>query len=140
MSARPPNRGRSPSSAPRRPCAARSTPGCRPSTPLDQEFNSLDNRARRQRPYIRSQAHEGWRPLPAHYDDGGFSGGSLERPALQRLLAEVRARRVDVIVVYKVDRLSRALSDSPAGRAVRRVWRVVRVGDPGVQHHTSRAA
>jgi DNA invertase Pin-like site-specific DNA recombinase len=78
---------------------------------LDQEFNSLDNQREAAEAYVRSQAHEGWRLLPDRYDDGGFSGGSLERPALQRLLAEVRARRVDVIVVYKVDRLTRALSD-----------------------------
>ncbi|MCJ2124342.1 recombinase family protein [Methylobacterium sp. J-077] len=78
---------------------------------LDQEFNSLDNQREAAEAYVRSQAHEGWRLLPGRYDDGGFSGGSLERPALQRLLAEVRARRVDVIVVYKVDRLTRALSD-----------------------------
>ncbi|MCJ2012003.1 recombinase family protein [Methylobacterium sp. J-076] len=78
---------------------------------LDQEFNSLDNQREAAEAYIRSQAHEGWRLLSGRYDDGGFSGGSLERPALQRLLAEVRARRVDVIVVYKVDRLTRALSD-----------------------------
>ncbi|MGU3539789.1 recombinase family protein [Methylobacterium sp. A54F] len=78
---------------------------------LDQEFNSLDNQREAAEAYIKSQAHEGWRLLPACYDDGGFSGGSLERPALQRLLDEVRARRIDVIVVYKVDRLTRALSD-----------------------------
>ena len=78
---------------------------------LDQEFNSLDNQREAAEAYIRSQAHEGWRLLPGRYDDGGFSGGSLERPALQRLLVEVQARRVDVIVVYKVDRLTRALSD-----------------------------
>lgn len=78
---------------------------------LDQELNSFDNQREAAEVYVRSQAHEGWRLLHGHYDDGGFSGGSLERPALQRLLAEVRARRLDVIVVYKVDRLTRALSD-----------------------------
>ena len=62
-------------------------------------------------PGIRSQAHEGWRPLRDRYDDGGFSGGSLERPALQRLLDAIRARRIDIVVVYKVDRLTRSLSD-----------------------------
>ena len=108
---------------------------------LDQEFNSLDDQREAAEAYVRSQAHEGWRLLPGRYDDGGFSGGSLERPALQRLLAEVRARRVDVIVVYKVDRLTRALSDfAKYGRAVRRTRRLVRVGDPGVQHHHQHGA
>ncbi|MDP4026654.1 recombinase family protein [Methylobacterium sp. NEAU 140] len=78
---------------------------------LEQEFNSLHNQREAAEAYVRSQAHEGWRLLPERYDDGGFSGGTLERPALQRLLAAVRERRVDVIVVYKVDRLTRALSD-----------------------------
>ncbi|WP_018043882.1 recombinase family protein [Methylobacterium sp. 88A] len=78
---------------------------------LDQAFNSLDNQREAAEAYIKSQAHEGWRLLPEAYDDGGVSGGSLERPALQRLLAEVEAGRVDVVVVYKVDRLTRALSD-----------------------------
>jgi site-specific DNA recombinase len=78
---------------------------------LDQEFNSLDNQREAAEAYIKSQAHEGWRCLPAHYDDGGYSGGSMERPALQNLLCEIRAGRIDVVVVYKVDRLTRALAD-----------------------------
>ncbi|WP_375458343.1 recombinase family protein [uncultured Enterovirga sp.] len=78
---------------------------------LEQEFNSLDNQREAAEAYVKSQAHEGWRCLPGRYDDGGFSGGSMERPALQRLLAEIAARRVDVVVVYKVDRLTRSLSD-----------------------------
>ena len=78
---------------------------------LEQEFNSLDNQRESSEAYIKSQAHEGWRCLPAHYDDGGFSGGSMERPALQRLLADIRERRIDVVVVYKVDRLTRSLAD-----------------------------
>ncbi|WP_019903532.1 recombinase family protein [Methylobacterium sp. 77] len=78
---------------------------------LDQAFTSLDNQREAAEAYIKSQAHEGWRLLPEAYDDGGVSGGSLDRPALQRLLAEVEAGRVDVVVVYKVDRLTRALSD-----------------------------
>ena len=61
--------------------------------------------------YIKSQGHEGWRLVRDHYDDGGFSGGSMDRPALQKLLADVEARRIDVIVVYKVDRLTRSLAD-----------------------------
>ena len=78
---------------------------------LEQEFNSLDNQREAAEAYVRSQAHEGWRLPPERYDDGGFSGGTLDRPALQRLLAAVREHRVDVIVVYKVDRLTRALAD-----------------------------
>src|SRR5580698_4069433 len=76
---------------------------------LDLEFNSLDAQREACEAYIKRQAHEGWRLIPTHYDDGAFSGASLERPALQRLLAEVQAGNVDVIVVYKVDRLTRAL-------------------------------
>jgi site-specific DNA recombinase len=78
---------------------------------LDQEFSSLDNQREAAEAYIKSQAHEGWRCQPERYDDGGFSGGSLDRPGLQRLLADVRDRRFDVIVVYKVDRLTRSLAD-----------------------------
>jgi site-specific DNA recombinase len=66
---------------------------------------------RRVRSYVRSQQHEGWRLLPDRYDDGGFSGASLARPALQALLAQVRERKIDVVVVYKVDRLTRSLAD-----------------------------
>jgi DNA invertase Pin-like site-specific DNA recombinase len=62
-------------------------------------------------PYIRSQAHAGWTLLRAKYDDGGYSGGNTDRPALQRLLDDVRAGKIDVIVVYKVDRLTRSLAD-----------------------------
>ncbi len=78
---------------------------------LDQEFNSLDAQREACAAYITSQRHEGWTPLPDRYDDGGFSGGSMERPAFKRLLAEVAAGRVDVIVIYKVDRLTRSLAD-----------------------------
>jgi site-specific DNA recombinase len=78
---------------------------------LEQEFNSLDNQREASEAYIRSQAHEGWKLIRDRYDDGGFSGGSIDRPALARLLDDVRARRVDVIVVYKVDRLTRSLAD-----------------------------
>ena len=78
---------------------------------LDLEFNSLDAQREACEAYIKSQAHEGWRLVPARYDDGAFSGASLERPALQALLAEVAAGRIDVIVVYKVDRLTRSLAD-----------------------------
>ena len=78
---------------------------------LEQEFNSLDNKREASEAYIKSQAHEGWRLMRDLYDDGGFSGGSIERPALKKLLDAVRARRIDVIVVYKVDRLTRSLAD-----------------------------
>jgi len=78
---------------------------------LDQTFNTLDAQREACAAYIKSQSHEGWKPVPARYDDGGWSGGSLERPALQQLLADVRERRVDVIVVYKIDRLTRSLTD-----------------------------
>jgi len=78
---------------------------------LDQEFNSLDAQREACAAYILSQRHEGWRESPERYDDGGFSGGSMERPALARLLGEVEAGRIDVVVVYKVDRLTRALTD-----------------------------
>ena len=78
---------------------------------LDQEFNSLDAQYDAASAYIRSQAHAHWTLVRTRYDDGGFSGGSTDRPALQRLLADVRARKVQVIVVYKVDRLTRSLED-----------------------------
>lgn len=78
---------------------------------LEQEFNSLDAQHEACAAYVMSQAGEGWKLLPDRYDDGGLSGGTLERPALQRLLGEVKAGRVDIIVVYKVDRLTRALLD-----------------------------
>src|SRR3712207_2534897 len=78
---------------------------------LEQEFNSLDNQREAAEAYIKSQAHEGWRLHQARYDDGGFSGGSMDRPALQRLLEHIRSGQIDVVVVYKVDRLTRALAD-----------------------------
>src|SRR5499427_3606139 len=78
---------------------------------LDLEFNSLDAQREACQAYIKSQAHEGWRLLPARYDDGAFSGASLDRPALQELLAGVRAGKIDIVLVYKVDRLTRSLAD-----------------------------
>jgi len=78
---------------------------------LDQDFNSLDAQREACAAFVQSQKHEGWTVLPAQYDDGGYSGGTMERPALQRLLADIEANRIDVVVVYKVDRLTRALSD-----------------------------
>ncbi len=78
---------------------------------LEQSFNSLDNQRESAEAYIKSQAHEGWQCLPDRYDDGGWSGGNMDRPALCRLLADIEAGRVDCVVVYKVDRLSRSLLD-----------------------------
>jgi len=78
---------------------------------LDQEFNSLDNQREASEAYVKSQAHEGWKLVRNRYDDGGYSGGSIERPALKKLLDDVRSRRIDVVVVYKVDRLTRSLAD-----------------------------
>ena len=78
---------------------------------LDLAFNSLDAQREACEAYIKSQAHEGWRLIAGRFDDGGLSGASLERPALQSLLDQVRARKIDIIVVYKVDRLTRSLAD-----------------------------
>src|SRR6187401_3155320 len=78
---------------------------------LEQDFNSLDAQYDASQAYIRSQVHAGWALVRTKYEDGGFSGGNTDRPALQRLLADVRAGEIDVIVVYKVDRLTRSLAD-----------------------------
>ena len=78
---------------------------------LDQAFNSLDAQREAGLAYIQSQAHEGWQLLETAYDDGGYSGATLERPALQQLLTDIRAQRIQVVVVYKVDRLTRSLGD-----------------------------
>jgi site-specific DNA recombinase len=78
---------------------------------LDQEFNSLDAQREAAEAYIRSQAQEGWVCLSERYDDGGFTGGNMERPALQRLLIDIKAGKIDAVITYKVDRLSRSLLD-----------------------------
>jgi site-specific DNA recombinase len=78
---------------------------------LEQDFNSLDAQREAAEAYIKSQAHEGWRLVRARYDDGGLSGGTLERPGLKSLLDDIRGRKIDVVVVYKVDRLTRSLAD-----------------------------
>jgi site-specific DNA recombinase len=78
---------------------------------LDQAFNSLDAQREACKAYIASQRFNGWKPLPARYDDGGLSGGNLERPALRRLLADIDAAKVEMVVVYKIDRLTRSLAD-----------------------------
>ena len=78
---------------------------------LEQDFNSLDAQREACEAFIASQKHEGWTILPEMYDDGGFSGATIERPAFQRLLVDVGDGKIDVVVVYKVDRLTRSLSD-----------------------------
>src|SRR5216110_1014655 len=78
---------------------------------LEQEFNSLQAQRDACEAYIRSQQHEGWMLARTRYDDGGFFGGNLERPALQRLLSDIRTGRIDIVVVYKFDRLTRSLAD-----------------------------
>lgn len=78
---------------------------------LEQEFNSLDAQREAAEAYIKSQVNEGWDCLLDRYDDGGFTGGNMERPALKRLMADIEAGRIDCVVVYKVDRLSRSLLD-----------------------------
>jgi site-specific DNA recombinase len=103
-----PRKSKSPPSAPVR-CAVYT----RKSTEegLDQDFNSLDAQRQAAEAYIRSQAHAGWTCLPTRYDDGGYTGSNLDRPALQSLLADVRAGQVDCVVTHRVDRLSRSLLD-----------------------------
>ncbi|MCB9964282.1 MAG: recombinase family protein [Rhodospirillales bacterium] len=78
---------------------------------LEKEYNSLDAQRDACENYIKVKAHENWKMLPDHYDDGGISGGTLERPALQRMMEDIRAGKVDVVVVYKIDRLSRSMFD-----------------------------
>ncbi|MBX7500441.1 recombinase family protein [Qipengyuania sp. YG27] len=78
---------------------------------LDQDFNSLDAQRAASEAYVLSQTSEGWTLLPKHYDDGGYSGGTMERPGLQALLEDIAAGKIDVVVVYKIDRLTRSLSD-----------------------------
>ncbi|WP_037505983.1 recombinase family protein, partial [Rhizorhabdus wittichii] len=78
---------------------------------LEQEFNSLDAQREACEAYIASQRHEGWKLVPPAYDDGGLSGGNMDRPALRQLLADIKANKIDCIVVYKIDRLTRSLAD-----------------------------
>jgi site-specific DNA recombinase len=78
---------------------------------LEQSFNSLDAQREACEAYVLNQRHEGWQVITSKYDDGGFSGGNMQRPALKRLLDDIAARRVDTVVVYKVDRLTRSLAD-----------------------------
>ena len=102
---------------------------------LEQEFNSLHAQREACEAYIASQKSEGWTLVPDRYDDGGISGGTLERPALKRLVAEIEAKRVDIVVVYKIDRLSRSLVRFlQARRVVRAQRRLVRQRHAAVQH------
>ncbi|RLB59990.1 MAG: hypothetical protein DRI34_00260 [Deltaproteobacteria bacterium] len=78
---------------------------------LDQDFNTLDAQRESCERYIKSQAHDGWKLIKEQYDDGGFTGANLERPAFQRLLADIEAGKIDIVVVNEVDRLSRSLLD-----------------------------
>src|SRR5689334_11477476 len=78
---------------------------------LELEFNSLDAQREACEAYIKSQVHEGWKALPKRYDDPAFSGGSLDRPALQQLLKDIESGQIDVVIVYKIDRLTRSLTD-----------------------------
>src|SRR5246127_498687 len=78
---------------------------------LDLAFTSLHAQREACEAYVKSQAHEGWRLIPGRYDDGAFSGASLDRPALQELLADIRAGKINIVLVYKVDRLTRSLAD-----------------------------
>jgi site-specific DNA recombinase len=78
---------------------------------LEQSFNSLHAQREACEAYILTQRHEGWQLLANHYDDGGFSGGNMERPGLKKLIADIASGKIDRVVVYKVDRLTRALSD-----------------------------
>jgi len=78
---------------------------------LEQSFNSLDAQREACEAYVKSQRHEGWQLIATHYDDGGFSGGNMDRPALNHLMADIHAGKVSVLVVYKVDRLTRSLAD-----------------------------
>jgi Resolvase, N terminal domain/ATPase family associated with various cellular activities (AAA) len=105
---------------------------------LDQEFNSLDAQYDAGSAYIKSQAHAGWNLIRSRYDDGGYSGGSTDRPDLQKLLEDIRSRKIDVIVVYKVDRLTRSLADFAKlvelfdAHGVSFVSVILLVGPPGI--------
>jgi site-specific DNA recombinase len=107
------NQERQTNATDQRPSAVRCAIYTRKSTDdgLDQEFNSLDAQRESAEAFIKSQASEGWTCLPEKYDDGGFTGGNMDRPALKRLLFDIEAGKIDCVVVYKVDRLSRSLLD-----------------------------
>lgn len=103
---------------------------------LEQDYNSLDAQREACQAFVKSQAGEGWRPVKTGYDDGGFSGGSMERPALQRLLTDIRQGLVDVVVVYKVDRLTRSLADfAKIVELLDARGGIVRRSHPAIQYH-----
>src|SRR5262244_1398298 len=102
---------------------------------LEQEFNSLQAQREACEAFITSQRHEGWVCLPKAYNDGGFSGATIDRPALQQLLADLSARRVDIVVVYKIDRLTRSLADfAKIVEILDARGASLRFGDAAVQH------
>src|SRR6202050_5606446 len=102
---------------------------------LEQSFNSLDAQREARCAFIQSQKHEGWTVVPDHYDDGGFSGGTMERPALRQLLRDIQEHKIDTLVVYKVDRLTRSLMDfSKMIGSLRCTRRELRLCHPAVQH------
>ena len=78
---------------------------------LDKEFNTLEAQREAGENYVLSQKHQGWRLIDEHYDDGGYSGGNMNRPALKRLMTDIKSGKVNMIVVYKIDRLTRSLTD-----------------------------
>src|SRR6478609_11574872 len=96
---------------------------------LEQEFNSLDAQREACEAYIKSQAFQGWKALPQQYNDPAYSGGNLDRPALKKLLADIDAGKVDVVVVYKIDRLTRFGRLRKVGRGLGRQIGFVRGGD-----------
>ena len=102
---------------------------------LEQSFNSLDAQREACEAFIASQRHEGWRALPTPYDDGGYSGGDMQRPALKQLLEDIAAKKVDTIVVYKVDRLTRSLADfAKIVEALDARGSLVCLGDSAIQY------
>jgi hypothetical protein len=101
---------------------------------LEQEFNSLQAQREACEAFIDSQRHEGWVCLRTPYDDGGFSGATMDRPALHQLLADITAGRVDTVVVYKIDRLTRSLAILPRLSRSSMRGSVLRIGDAAVQH------
>ena len=102
---------------------------------LEQDFNSLDAQHEAAEAYVRSQAPEGWTLIRARYADGGYSGGSTDRPALQQLLADIRTRKIEVVVVQGRSADPLAGGFRQAGRAVRCPRGLVRLGHPAVQYH-----
>jgi site-specific DNA recombinase len=102
---------------------------------LEQEFNSLAAQREACEAFIRSQRNEGWVLARTRYDDGGFSGGNMERPALQGVLADLRAGRIDIVIVYKVDRLTRSLADFARLVEIFDAQGTLFVGDAAVQYN-----